>query len=71
MLKLIFGPKPVIRKLYTTIRAMHLRLDGVLVDLEIPSALRVLALPPEESLISRKADCELELIWKGQGNPFL
>jgi hypothetical protein len=49
---------------------MHLRLYGVLIDLEVPMTLRTITLPPEESLISREANFKLELIRKGQENPF-
>lgn len=70
MPKLVFSPEMVIWKIYAAVWAMHLRLDGILVNLEIPLALRVIAFPPEESLIGRKADRELEVIGESQGNPF-
>jgi len=60
----------VIGELHTAVGAMHLRLYGVLIDLEVPVTLRTIALPPEESLISREANFKLELIRKGQENPF-
>ena len=34
---------------------MHLRLYGVLMNLEVSLTLRAIALPPEESLISRES----------------
>jgi hypothetical protein len=60
----------VIGEFHTAVGAIHLRPYRLFIDLEVALTLRVIALPPEESLISRKTDYELELIRKGQEIPF-
>jgi hypothetical protein len=59
VLKLIPGPKLIIGKLLATVEAVHMRLDRVLMNLEVTAALRAVALPPKETLIGWKAGPEV------------